>query len=81
MSGWVTQGYLAYRHDFAEHVELTGSTVAAQLLADETWPDRVSVITHRQYASVLRIRREVEERGDDPNGPHAWQLILEDSHG
>ncbi len=69
------------RHLLAEHVELTGSTVAAQLLADETWPDRVSVVTPRQYASVLRIRREVEDRGDDPNGPHAWQLILEDSHG
>lgn len=64
-----------------EHVELTGSTVAQALLEDDAWADRFTVITPRQYASILRIRREVEERGEDPNGPHAWQLILEDSHG
>ncbi|GAA1182790.1 glutamate synthase large subunit [Ornithinimicrobium humiphilum] len=65
----------------AEHLELTGSSTAAALLADDDWAQRITVITPRQYASVLRIRREVEERGEDPNGPHAWQLILEDSHG
>jgi glutamate synthase (NADPH/NADH) large chain len=65
----------------AEHLELTGSTVAQGLLASDDWIRRITVVTPRQYASVLRIRREVEERGDDPNGPHAWQLILEDSHG
>ncbi|MFK5583538.1 MULTISPECIES: glutamate synthase large subunit [unclassified Serinicoccus] len=64
-----------------EHRELTGSSVAEQLLSDPDWAHRITVITPRQYASVLRIRREAEERGDDPNGPHAWQLILEDSHG
>ncbi|GAA5163340.1 glutamate synthase large subunit [Ornithinimicrobium tianjinense] len=65
----------------AEHLRLTGSSVAEQLLADEGWAGRITVITPRQYASVLRIRREIEERGEDPNGPHAWQLILEDSRG
>jgi glutamate synthase (NADPH) large chain len=64
-----------------EHHQLTGSTVAQGLLEDDGWADRITVITPRQYASVLRIRQEVEERGEDPNGPHAWQLILEDSHG
>ena len=64
-----------------EHLELTGSTVAAAVLDDPDWVDRVTVVTPRQYASVQRIRREAEERGDDPNGPHAWSLILEDSHG
>ncbi|AXH95133.1 glutamate synthase large subunit [Ornithinimicrobium avium] len=65
----------------AEHLELTGSEVARGLLADDELPDRVTVITPRQYASVLRIREEVAQRGLDPDGPHAWQLILEDSHG
>ncbi|MFX0538726.1 glutamate synthase large subunit [Ornithinimicrobium sp. Y1847] len=65
----------------AEHLELTGSPVAATLLDDDQLTDRITVVTPRQYASVLRIRREAEERGEDPNGPHAWQLILEDSHG
>jgi glutamate synthase (NADPH/NADH) large chain len=65
----------------AEHLELTGSTVAQELLGSEDWADRITVITPRQYASVLRIRREAEARGEDPNGPHAWQRILEDSHG
>lgn len=64
-----------------EHLELTGSTVARALLDDPDWALRLTVITPRKYASVLRIRREAQERGDDPNGPHAWQLILEDSHG
>ena len=64
-----------------EHLELTGSTVARELLATPGWPGRITVITPRQYASVLRIRRDIEERGEDPDGPHAWQLILEDSHG
>ena len=65
----------------AEHGELTGSTLAQDLLTDEQWVERVTVITPRQYASVLRIRHEAEQRGEDPNGPHAWQRILEDSHG
>jgi glutamate synthase (NADPH/NADH) large chain len=64
-----------------EHLDLTGSPVAAALLADDGWASRITVVTPRQYASVLNIRREVEARGDDPDGPHAWQLILEDSHG
>ena len=64
-----------------EHAELTGSTVAGALLDDPDWALRLTTITPRQYASVLRIRREAEDRGDDPNGPHAWQMILEDSHG
>ncbi len=65
----------------AEHLELTGSEVARALLADDALADRITVITPRQYASVLRIREEVAQRGLDPDGPHAWQLILEDSHG
>ncbi|MFK5647080.1 glutamate synthase large subunit [Ornithinimicrobium sp. LYQ121] len=69
------------RELIAEHMELTGSTVAEDLLRSGDWADRITVITPRQYASVLRIRREAEARGEDPNGTHAWQRILEDSHG
>ncbi|MGB3762547.1 MAG: glutamate synthase subunit alpha, partial [Ornithinimicrobium sp.] len=65
-----------------EHIELTGSTVARAVLdSDPDWPNRFTVITPRQYASVLRIRQDVIDAGDDPDGPHAWQLILEDAHG
>ncbi|MGB3829286.1 MAG: glutamate synthase large subunit [Ornithinimicrobium sp.] len=65
-----------------EHVDLTGSTVARDVLdGGPDWMTRFTVITPRQYASVLRIRQDVEDAGDDPDGPHAWQLILEDAHG
>ena len=64
-----------------EHCELTGSTVAQAILDTPQWPARFTRITPRQYAGVLRIREEIRARGDDPDGPHAWQLILEDSRG
>ncbi|MGB3258168.1 MAG: glutamate synthase large subunit [Ornithinimicrobium sp.] len=65
-----------------EHIELTGSTVARAVLhSGPDWMNRFTVITPRQYASVLRIRQDVIDAGDDPDGPHAWQLILEDAHG
>ncbi len=65
-----------------DHLDLTGSAVAAALL--EAWPEalaRFTKVTPRQYANVLRIRADAEHRGEDPDGPHAWQLILEESHG
>ncbi|MGB5951328.1 MAG: glutamate synthase large subunit [Ornithinimicrobium sp.] len=64
-----------------EHVELTGSSVAAGLLDNEDWHERFTTITPRHYAGVLQIRADVEQAGDDPDGPHAWQLILENAHG
>ncbi len=65
-----------------DHHEETGSTVAAALLADPTSAlHRFTKITPRQYANVLRVRADVEQRGEDPDGPHAWQLILEESRG
>ncbi len=77
-----TEGAATLEVLLLEHVELTGSTVAGQILAGgPAWPTRFTMITPRQYASVLRIRKDVEEAGNDPDGPHAWQLILEDSHG
>ena len=64
-----------------EHLDLTGSSVARAVLDTPDWPSRFTRITPRQYAGVLRIREEVASRGEDPDGPHAWQLILEDSRG
>ncbi len=64
-----------------EHVELTNSSVGAALLATDDWCARFTTITPRQYAGVLKIRHDVSEAGEDPDGPHAWQLILESSHG
>ncbi|HKJ11593.1 MAG TPA: glutamate synthase large subunit [Ornithinimicrobium sp.] len=66
----------------AEHVELTGSTVATQVLdSGPDWPARFTLLTPRQFASVLRIRADAEAAGEDPDGAQAWQLILEESHG
>nr|MBA2696039.1 glutamate synthase subunit alpha [Actinomycetota bacterium] len=65
-----------------DHLTETGSTVARALLHDPVAAlGRFTKITPRQYANVLRIRADVEARGEDPDGPHAWQLILEDSRG
>ncbi|MDO5738929.1 MAG: glutamate synthase large subunit [Ornithinimicrobium sp.] len=64
-----------------EHIDLTGSSVAQAILATPDWPARFTRITPRQYAGVLRIREQIQARGDDPDGPHSWQLILEDSSG
>ncbi|GAA1156754.1 glutamate synthase large subunit [Ornithinicoccus hortensis] len=73
----------AIRSLLEEHLELTGSTVARALLeaGEPAWGSRFSRVTPRQYASVTRIREQVRERGEDPDGPHAWQLILEESRG
>src|SRR5690606_25996127 len=77
--GGATAGVL---HELlTEHIALTGSSVAEQILQTPDWPARFTRITPRQYAGVLRIREEVRSRGEDPDGPHAWQLIPEDSHG
>jgi glutamate synthase (NADPH/NADH) large chain len=65
-----------------EHADLTGSTVARDLLASGAdWPVRFTRITPRHYASVTRIREQAQARGEDPNGPHAWQQIVEESRG
>jgi glutamate synthase (NADPH/NADH) large chain len=65
-----------------EHADLTGSTVALDLLhSGADWPVRFTRITPRHYASVTRIREQAQARGEDPNGPHAWQQIVEESRG
>jgi glutamate synthase (NADPH/NADH) large chain len=64
-----------------DHLAETGSAVAARLLEDDAWHARFTRVVPRQYASVTRIREVVRQRGEDPDGPHAWQLILEESHG
>ncbi len=64
-----------------EHVRLTGSTVAREILATDDWPSLFTKVTPRHYAGVVRIREEAQARGEDPDGPHAWQQILEASRG
>ncbi len=64
-----------------DHLAETGSTVARRLLDEAGWPARFTRVVPRQYASVTRIREVVRRRGEDPDGPHAWQLILEESRG
>ena len=57
---------LALRSVLEQHAALTGSTVAAALLAD--WPsalDRFSAIVPRDYRRVLEATRRAEAAGED----------------
>ena len=61
----------------SSHAKLTGSTVAAALLAD--WPIaavRFSRVMPRDYRRVLSLRAEALARGID-----ADEMIMEASHG
>jgi glutamate synthase (NADPH/NADH) large chain len=63
------------------HAE-TGSALAAELLAD--LPSRIGEfvrIVPRDYAAVLRTRRDAIDEGLDPDGDVAWHRILEATHG
>ena len=64
------------------HREETESTVAWRLLQD--WPaarDRFTRLVPRDYARVVRLRREAEAEGLDPEGPELWARLTEVSHG
>jgi glutamate synthase (NADPH/NADH) large chain len=64
------------------HREETESTVAWRLLQD--WPaarDRFTRLVPRDYARVVRLRREAEAEGLDPEGPELWARMTEVSHG
>ncbi|MBW3086386.1 Glutamate synthase [NADPH] large chain [Austwickia sp. TVS 96-490-7B] len=64
------------------HVEMTGSTVAAGLLAD--WPTarrRFSLILPRDYQRVLDVRAASEAEGLDLDGSQVWERIMEASRG
>jgi len=70
-------------HDLlVRHREQTESTVAWRLLQD--WPAtraRFTRLLPREYARVVRLRREAEAEGLDPEGPELWARITEVSHG
>jgi len=65
-----------------EHVERTGSPLAAELLndADALRTAFVKVLP-RDYAAVQEIRREAEAAGADPDGENIWTRILEVTGG
>jgi glutamate synthase (NADPH/NADH) large chain len=74
------------RHLVGRHVEATGSTVGAALLA--AWEDdpgaaggRFSKIMPRDYKAVLEARAAALEEGLDADGPEALARIMEASHG
>ena len=61
-----------------EHARLTGSEVAAALLADlPTSLARFTKILPRDFAAVQLIRERAEQRGADPDGSEVWNEILE----
>jgi glutamate synthase (NADPH) large chain len=64
------------------HREETESTVAWRLLQD--WPvarARFTRLVPRDYARVVRLRREAEAEGLDPEGPELWARLTEVSRG
>jgi glutamate synthase (NADPH/NADH) large chain len=72
----------ALQHLLTEHVERTGSPLAAELLADADALRTAFVkVLPRDYAAVQDIRREAEAAGDDPDGERIWTRILEVTGG
>ena len=65
-----------------QHASLTGSSRAAELLAnwDETARAFVKVLP-RDYAAVLATRQNAVDRGIDPDGDETWKKILEVTGG
>ena len=66
----------------AQHLEQTGSALAADFLArfDEEVANFVRVVP-RDYAAVLRTRQEAVDEGLDPDGDVVWTRILEVTGG
>jgi glutamate synthase (NADPH) large chain len=70
-------------HDLlVRHRQETESTVAWRLLQD--WPaarSRFTRLLPSDYDRVVRLRRDAEAEGLDPEGPELWARISEVSHG
>ena len=64
-----------------QHVERTGSPLAAEILADDDFAASFTKILPRDYAAVLRTRAEAEAEGIDPDGSIVWTRILEVTGG
>ena len=65
-----------------EHVERTGSPLAAELLDDfETASTEFVRVLPRDYAAVLQTRQDAVAEGLDPDGDVVWTRILEVTGG
>lgn len=65
-----------------QHRDLTGSSLAASLLADfESEIDNFVRVLPRDYAAVLQTRQEAVAEGLDPDGDVVWNRILEVTGG
>ena len=69
------------RELLAQHVERTGSPLAAEILGDDDFAASFTKILPRDYAAVLRTRAEAEAEGIDPDGSIVWTRILEVTGG
>lgn len=69
------------RELLSQHVERTGSPLAAEILADDDFAASFTKILPRDYAAVLRTRAEAEAEGIDPDGSIVWTRILEVTGG
>jgi len=69
------------RELLTQHVERTGSPLAAEILADDDFAASFTKILPRDYAAVLRTRAEAEAEGIDPDGSIVWTRILEVTGG
>jgi glutamate synthase (NADPH/NADH) large chain len=64
------------------HAELTGSPVAAELLADpDALTTRITKVLPRQYAAVSAALVKAAEDGLDPASPDVWATIMEATRG
>ena len=70
-------------HDLVRrHLDQTGSTVAAELLAD--WPaarERFTTIVPRDFRIVVEVREQARAEGLDLDGDQVWNRITEASRG
>ncbi|WP_442575613.1 glutamate synthase large subunit [Microbacterium sp. F51-2R] len=65
-----------------QHVDETGSTLAASLLEDfDTTLDDFVRVLPRDYAAVLQTRQDAVAQGLDPDGDVVWNRILEVTGG
>ncbi|WP_308490829.1 glutamate synthase large subunit [Microbacterium terrisoli] len=65
-----------------QHCRLTGSVLAASILADfSAHLDRFTRLVPRDYSAVLEVRQNAVDEGLDPDGDAVWNRILEVTRG
>ena len=65
-----------------EHQRLTGSQLAARLIADlDATLERFTKVLPHDYAAVLETRAHALAEGLDPDGEEVWARILEVTRG